>query len=52
MSKQPAITILVPCYNVEKYLQKCLDSILNQTFTDFEAICITDSQQTRKSDPP
>lgn len=42
MSKQPAISILVPCYNVEKYLRECLDSILNQTFTDFEALCIND----------
>lgn len=42
MSKQPAISILVPCYNVEKYLRECLDSILNQTFTEFEALCIND----------
>lgn len=36
------ISILVPVYNVEKYLRKCLDSILAQTFTDFEVICMDD----------
>lgn len=38
----PAISLLIPCYNVEKYLRECLDSVLAQTFTDFEAICIND----------
>ena len=32
----------MPVYNVEKYLRKCLDSILNQTFQDFEIICVDD----------
>lgn len=36
------ISILVPVYNVEKYLGACLDSILAQTFTDFEVICMDD----------
>ena len=38
----PEISVIVPVYNVEKYLPACLDSILNQTFTDFEVICIND----------
>ena len=38
----PKISIIVPVYNVENYLRQCLDSILNQTFTDFEVICIND----------
>lgn len=42
MANNPSISILVPCYNVEKYLRECLDSIANQTFKDFEAICIND----------
>ena len=37
-----AISIIVPVYNVEKYICKCIDSILNQTFTDFELIRIDD----------
>lgn len=36
------ISILVPVYNVEKYLRSCLDSILTQTFSNFEVICVDD----------
>lgn len=38
----PKISIIIPVYNVEKYLSICLDSILAQSFTDFEVICIND----------
>lgn len=38
----PKISIIVPVYNVEKYLCRCVDSILNQTFTDFELILVDD----------
>ena len=38
----PAISVIVPVYNVEKYLHKCIDSILTQTFTDFELILVDD----------
>ncbi|MBR4049433.1 MAG: glycosyltransferase family 2 protein [Clostridia bacterium] len=38
----PEISVIVPAYNVEKYLHACLDSILAQTFTDFELILIDD----------
>ena len=36
------ISVIVPVYNVEKYLKRCLDSIINQTFKDIEIICIND----------
>lgn len=36
------ISIIVPIYNVEKYLEKCLESILGQTFKDFELILVDD----------
>lgn len=36
------ISIIVPVYNVEQYLEKCVDSILNQTFKDFELILVDD----------
>ncbi len=39
---QPKISIIIPVYNTEQYLQECLDSVLNQTFADFEVICIDD----------
>lgn len=38
----PRISVILPVYNVDKYLEKCIDSILNQTFDDFELICIDD----------
>lgn len=36
------ISIIVPIYNVEKYLTKCLDSLVNQTFLDYEIILVDD----------
>lgn len=44
------ISILVPVYNVEKYLEACLDSILQQTYTDFEVICMDDGSTDRSGD--
>lgn len=41
----PTISIIVPVYNVEKYLQKCVDSILAQTFKDFEVLLIDDGSK-------
>ena len=38
----PAISIIIPIYNVEKYLRRCLDSVLNQTFQDWQAVCVND----------
>ncbi|MDR0682121.1 MAG: glycosyltransferase [Dysgonamonadaceae bacterium] len=38
----PEISIVVPVYNAEKYLPDCLDSIINQTFTDFELLLVDD----------
>lgn len=41
----PKVSILVPCYNVEKYLHQCIDSILAQTLKDIEIICINDGSK-------
>lgn len=38
----PKISIIVPVYNVEQYLKHCINSILNQTFTEFELILVND----------
>ena len=38
----PIISVIVPVYNVEKYLSKCLESILNQSFSQFELILVND----------
>ena len=41
MSK-PKVPIIVPVYNVEKYLRQCLESVINQTLKEIEIICIDD----------
>lgn len=38
----PKISIIVPIYNVQQYLKKCIDSIIEQTFNDFELILVND----------
>lgn len=41
----PKISVIVPVYNVEKYLSRCIESILSQTFTDFELLLIDDGSK-------
>ncbi len=38
----PAMSIIVPVFNVESYLRKCVDSLINQTFADIEIILVDD----------
>ncbi len=38
----PKVSVVIPVYKVEKYLRRCLDSLLNQTVQDWQAICIDD----------
>lgn len=42
MDKMPKATIIIPVYNVEQYLRKCIDSALNQTYYNCEVICVND----------
>lgn len=39
----PTISIVLPVYNTETYLRECIESILSQTYTDFECIIIDDA---------
>lgn len=43
----PKLSVIVPVYNTEKYLQECIDSILAQTFPDFELILVDDGSTDR-----
>ncbi len=42
MTKKFKISVIIPVYNVEKYLRRCLDSLVNQTISDIEIICVND----------
>ncbi len=42
LSQRPLITVILPCYNVGRYIEKSLSSILNQTIKNIEVICIND----------
>jgi len=42
MTTSPQISVITPVYNTEKYLAKTLQSVINQTFTDWELICVDD----------
>ena len=39
------ISVIVPVYNTEKLLRRCIDSILSQTFTDFDLILVDDGSK-------
>lgn len=43
LSNQPKVSVICPVYNAEKHLKKCITSVLNQTFKDFEFILVNDS---------
>jgi glycosyltransferase involved in cell wall biosynthesis len=39
------VSVVIPVFNAEKYISRCLDSVINQTFKDIEIICINDNSQ-------
>lgn len=43
--ERPIISIIVPVYNVQKYIARCLDSLLNQTYLHFEILCVDDGSK-------
>lgn len=43
--QKPVISVIVPVYNAERWLRRCVDSILGQTFTDFELLLIDDGSK-------
>ena len=44
------VSIIVPVYQVEKYIRQCVDSILAQTFTDFELILVDDGSKDKSGE--
>lgn len=46
----PKVSVIVPVYNVEKFLVRCLDSLVSQTLEDIEIICVNDGSTDKSSD--
>lgn len=44
-SDRPVVSVILPIYNVEKYLPQCLDSLLNQSLSNIEIICVNDGSK-------
>lgn len=42
IGKKPRVTVIIPVYNCEQYIRRCIDSVLNQTFQNFEIIAVND----------
>ena len=41
----PTASVIIPVYNTEKYIGRCLDSLLEQTYQDFDIICMDDASK-------
>ena len=50
MIMNPTVSIIVPIYNAEKYINRCIDSILNQEYTDYELLLVNDGSQDASGD--
>lgn len=44
---KPKISIIMPVYNVEVYIEECIESVLDQILADFELICVNDGSTDR-----
>lgn len=50
LTEEPTVSVIIPVYNVEKYLKECLDSVINQTLASIEIICVNDGSDDNSLD--
>ena len=50
MVKEPLVSIVIPVYNVEKYLEECMKSILHQTYANLDIVLVDDGSKDKSSD--
>ena len=50
MSDKPKVSVIVPVYNVERFLRRCLDSVLTQLYDNYEVICVNDCSPDNSQD--
>lgn len=48
MKESPLVSIVVPVYNVESYIEKCLESLERQTYSNIEIVAVNDRHKRRK----
>ena len=46
----PLVTLIIPIYNAERYLRRCLDSVIGQSFTDMEVLLLNDGSHDKSLD--
>ena len=50
MESQPKVSVIIPVYNEERFLQECLDSVLTQTLKEIEVYCVDDGSTDKSLD--